>query len=534
MTSGRNSYETITLPTFHTLPSDRNSGREAIVILARLVRTQPLSFGAVRKPGLGLFLGIVTGLLATVGIAYGQSVEENAAALADIILAVDTLWFVVAGILVFFMQAGFGLLEAGFVRVKNTSNILMKNVLDASAGAVVWWAVGFGFAFGGSQGGLVGGDSFFPALGGLTDTSGGVSEAAVFFFQWAFAATAATIVSGALAERTKFSAYLFYTVFVTGIIYPIVIHWGWGGGWLGERGFMDYAGSTLVHSVGAWAGLMGAIMVGPRIGKYVGSEIRAIPGHNMTLATLGMFILWFGWYGFNAGSTLGLSGGLATEAAWIAINTTLAAGTGAIVAMSVAKFRYGKADLGLTVNGALAGLVSITAGCGFVEPWAAILIGGIGGGLVVFAVETFDRIKIDDPVGAISVHGVCGVWGTLAVGLFATAGAAEAWGAPGHGLFMGGGFRALLEQLIGVLSIFAWVTVTSAILFLVIKKTIGLRVSENEELAGLDVQEHGIGAYPEFPTVAPGVAVEISAGEESPAPAGSPAGGGGGGDKQNR
>ncbi len=488
--------------------------------LAGNVRTTPmrthLSFGAVRKPGLGLFLGIITGLLATFGIAYGQSVEENAATLADIVLAVDTIWFVIAGILVFFMQAGFGLLEAGFVRVKNTANILMKNVLDASLGAVVWWAVGFGFAFGGSQGGLIGGNSFFPALGGLTETDG-VSEAAVFFFQWAFAATAATIVSGALAERTKFSAYLFYTVFVTGIIYPIVIHWGWGGGWLGERGFMDYAGSTLVHSVGAWAGMMGAILVGPRIGKYVGSEIRAIPGHNMTLATLGMFILWFGWYGFNPGSTLGLSGGLATEAAWIAINTTLSAGAGAIVAVGIAKLRYGKADLGLTLNGALAGLVSITAGCGFVEPWAALIIGAIGGGIVVFSVEFFDKIRIDDPVGAISVHGSCGVWGTLAVGLFATAGAAEAWGAPGHGLFMGGGVRALGEQAIGVLAIFAWVTVTAGILFFIIKNTIGLRVSENEELAGLDVQEHGIGAYPEFPTVSPGVAVEVSAGEESPA-----------------
>ncbi len=504
--------------------------------LAGNVRTSPawtfVSVGAVRKPGLGLFLGILTGLLATFGIAYGQSVEENAAALADIILAVDTIWFVIAGVLVFFMQAGFGLLEAGFVRVKNTANILMKNVLDASLGAVVWWAVGFGFAFGGSQGGFIGGDSFFPALGGLTDPevieANGVSEAAVFFFQWAFAATAATIVSGALAERTKFSAYLFYTVFVTGIIYPIVIHWGWGGGWLGDRGFMDYAGSTLVHSVGAWAGLMGAILVGPRIGKYVGSEIRAIPGHNMTLATLGMFILWFGWYGFNPGSTLGLSGGLATEAAWIAINTTLSAGAGAIVAVGVAKFRYGKADLGLTLNGALAGLVSITAGCGFVEPWAALIIGAIGGGLVVFSVEFFDKIRVDDPVGAISVHGTCGVWGTLAVGLFATAGAAEAWDAPGHGLFMGGGFRALLEQLIGVLAILGWVTVTAGILFFIIKNTIGLRVPENEELAGLDVQEHGIGAYPEFPTVAPGVAVEVSAMEELPA-AGSPGGGGGGG-----
>ena len=473
-----------------------------------------------KRAAIGLTAGLLTALLATLGIVAAQEADD----IADLILAVDTIWFVIAGILVFFMQAGFGLLEAGFVRVKNTSNILMKNVLDASLGGVVWWAVGFGFAFGTSQGGFIGGHSFFPALGGLTETDG-VSEAAVFFFQWAFAATAATIVSGALAERTKFSAYLFYTVFITGLIYPVVINWGWGGGWLGDLGFMDYAGSTLVHSVGAWAGLAGAFLLGPRIGKYASDgTVTAIPGHNMSMAALGMFILWFGWYGFNPGSTLGLTGGLATEAAWIAINTTLAAGAGAVVAMGVAKVRYGKADLGLTINGALAGLVSITAGCGFVEPWAAVLIGGIGGVLVVFSVAFFDKIRIDDPVGAISVHGTCGVWGTLAVGLFATAGAADAWGAKSHGLFMGGNIEALGVQFAGVLAVLAWTLLTAGILFFVIKKTIGLRVSEAEELAGLDVQEHGIGAYPEFPTVAPGTAVEVSAIEEAPAP--SPAGGG--------
>ena len=487
------------------------------------IRTLPLRSRIPRgakRAGIGLAAGLVTALLATLGIAAAQ----DAAAVADLILAVDTIWYVIAGILVFFMQAGFGLLEAGFVRVKNTSNILMKNVLDASLGGVVWWAVGFGFAFGASQGGFIGGHSFFPALGGLTETDG-VSEAAVFFFQWAFAATAATIVSGALAERTKFSAYLFYTVFITGLIYPVVINWGWGGGWLGAMGFMDYAGSTLVHSVGAWAGLAGAFLLGPRIGKYASDGTpTAIPGHNMSMAALGMFILWFGWYGFNPGSTLGLTGGLATEAAWIAINTTLSAGAGAVVAMSVAKLRYGKADLGLTLNGALAGLVSITAGCGFVEPWAAIIIGSIGGVLVVFSVAFFDRIRIDDPVGAISVHGACGVWGTLAVGLFATAGAADAWGAPSHGLFMGGNIEALGVQIVGILAVLGWTLATAGILFFVIKNTIGLRVSEAEELAGLDVQEHGIGAYPEFPTVAPGTATEVSALEESPAPA--PAGGG--------
>ena len=491
---------------------------------ARLPLGARLPHGA-KRAAIGLTAGLLTALLATLGIVAAQEGDELAGELIGLATAIDTIWFVIAGILVFFMQAGFGLLEAGFVRVKNTTNILMKNVLDASIGSVAWWAVGFGFAFGGSQGGFIGGDSFFPAIGGLTEGDEGVREAAVFFFQWAFAATAATIVSGALAERTKFSAYLFYTVFITGVIYPIVIHWGWGGGWLGEMGFMDYAGSTLVHSVGAWAGLAGAFLLGPRLGKYASDgTVTAIPGHNMSLAALGMFILWFGWYGFNPGSTLGLTGGLATEAAWIAINTTLSAGAGAVVAMTVAKLRYGKADLGLTLNGALAGLVSITAGCGFVEPWAALLIGAIGGVLVVFSVAFFDRIRIDDPVGAISVHGTCGVWGTLAVGLFATAGAAEAWGAPSHGLFMGGNIEALGVQFVGVLAVLGWTLATAGVLFFVIKNTIGLRVSEAEELAGLDVQEHGIGAYPEFPTVAPGTAVEVSALEESTLPAGAESG----------
>ena len=480
------------------------------------LRRPRLARPSLRRGVIGLSAGVATALVFAGGLALAQESE----AVLDLIKAIDTIWFVIAGVLVFFMQAGFGLLEAGFVRVKNTTNILMKNVLDASIGGIVWWVCGFGFAFGSTTGEFIGGDSFFLGLGGLTSGPDEVPTAATFFFQWAFAATAATIVSGALAERTKFSAYLFYTVFITGIIYPIVIHWGWGGGWLDNNGFMDYAGSTLVHGVGAWAGLMGAILVGPRIGKYVDGKPRAIPGHNMTMATLGMFILWFGWYGFNPGSTLGLTGNLAEEAAWIAINTTLAAGAGAVAAMSIAKFRYGKADLGLTLNGALAGLVSITAGCGFVEPWAAVLIGALGGGLVVASVAFFDKVGVDDPVGAISVHGVCGVWGTLATGLFATAAAAEAWGAKSHGLFMGGGFTGLLWQIIGVLAVFGFVTVAAGILFFVIKNTTGLRVSEAEELAGLDVQEHGIGAYPEFPTVAPGTAVEISAGEEAPAPAG--------------
>ena len=473
----------------------------------------------LRKAGLGLAMGLLVGLLAAGGIAFAQDAEETAAALADLIAAVDTFWLLMAGFLVFFMQAGFGLLEAGFVRVKNTSNILMKNVMDASIGIIAYWAIGFGLAYG-TTGSFVGFDKFFVTGASSGDAGaaygllGEVPLFATFFFQWAFAATAATIVSGAMAERTKFSAYLFYTVFITGIIYPVVSHWVWGGGWLSEvgaNGFLDFAGSTVVHSVGAWAGLMGAILVGPRIGKFGRKgETHAIPGHSMPLAALGTLILWFGWFGFNPGSTLALSGGGASLAAFVAVNTTLAAGAGAVTAMGISYLRYHKTDLGLTLNGALAGLVAITAPVGFVDPYAAVIIGSIGGAIVVFSVAMFDRLRIDDPVGAISVHGVVGVWGTLSVGLFATE---QLVGGDTYGLLTGGGIEQLGVQLVGVLAVLAWVVVTSGALFLLIKYTIGLRVSEAEEIAGLDVQEHGIGAYPEFSVAPPGAAVETSAAE---------------------
>ena len=315
-----------------------------------------------------------------------------------------------------------------------------------------------------------------------------------------------------MAERTKFSAYIFYTVFITGIIYPIVPHWIWGGGWLsgiGDNGFLDFAGSTVVHSVGAWAGLMGAIIVGPRIGKFASDgSARAIPGHSMPLATLGMFILWFGWYGFNPGSTLGLSGGCASLAALVAVNTTLSAGAGAAAAEAISKMRYDKTDLGLTINGALAGLVAITAPAGFVDPYAAVIIGLIGGVVVVFSVAMLDKLHIDDPVGAISVHGVVGVWGILAVGLFATQ---RLVGGDDYGLLVGGGIEQLGVQVVGSVAVATWTMVLSGLLFLGIKHTIGLRVSGAEELSGLDVQEHGIGSYPEFGTVIPGAAVETDA-----------------------
>ena len=470
---------------------------------------------SLRRMTLALIMGISLGVLVSGGVIFAQTGDEVADSIADLVAAIDTVWLLIAAFLVFFMQAGFGLLEAGFVRVKNTSNILMKNALDASLGVLVYWAIGFGLAYG-SAGAFAGFDMFFVSAD--SDLGAGASAFGVFgdvplfasfIFQWAFAATAATIVSGAMAERTKFGAYIFYTVFITGIIYPIVSHWIWGGGWLselGDNGFLDFAGSTVVHSVGAWAGLMGAIIVGSRIGKFsADGSARAIPGHSMPLAALGMFILWFGWYGFNPGSTLALSNGGAGLAAFVAVNTTLAAGAGAVAAMAVAKLRYAKADLGLTINGALAGLVAITAGCGFVDPYAAVVIGLVGGGIVVVSVAMIDKLRVDDPVGAISVHGVVGVWGTLAVGLFATE---RLVGGDTYGLLVGGGIQQLGVQIVGILAVAAWTMLTSAILFLAIKYTVGLRVSEAEELAGLDVQEHGIGAYPEFGTVTPGTAVE--------------------------
>ncbi len=476
---------------------------------------------SLQKGGMALALGLVLGALVPLGVAFAQEADDTATQLANLAAAVDAGWVLITATLVIFMQAGFAFVEGGFVRVKNTGNILMKNVLDAALGGMAYWAVGFGLAFG-TAADFMGTDKFFfgssTTGGGLYSAyvpfgeSGAVPFAAFWFFQFAFAATAATIVSGAMAERTKFSAYLFYTVFITGFIYPIVSHWVWGGGWLstlGANGFKDFAGSTVVHSVGGWSALMGAMIVGARIGKYgAKGEVRAIPGHSLPLAVLGTFILWIGWYGFNPGSTLGLSGGFASQAAIVAMNTTLAACAGCAAAMAVTKLRYGKYDIGLTMNGLLGGLVGITAGCAFVEPWAAVVIGAVAGGLVVASVAFFDRLRIDDPVGAISVHAICGVFGTLAVGLFASD---TLLGSDKYGLLVGGGAEQLGVQAVGVLAVAGWALTISGLLFLALKfSPIGLRVSEEEELGGLDVPEHGIGAYPEFPTVVPGAAVETA------------------------
>jgi Amt family ammonium transporter len=426
-----------------------------------------------------VFVGLLTvlmvvGPLASLGVAQEVSVTE-------LVAAIDAVWVIVAAILVMFMQPGFALVEAGFTRAKNAGNIIMKNFMDFAVGSLMYWAVGFGLAYGGSSlGGLVAYGDFFMS---------NPDRSLEWFFQVVFAATAATIVSGAMAERTKFSAYLLYTPFITGFIYPIVTHWVWSGqGWLGDLGYLDFAGSGVVHLVGGVAALAGVLTIGPRIGKYDSNgKPQPLPGHSLTLGALGVFILWFGWYGFNAGSTLAAVG---ADVATVAVTTTLAAGAGALAAM-IAGWTYpvyGRPDVGLTLNGALAGLVGITAGTADVSNVGAVVIGFVAGVIVVISIVGLERIGIDDPVGAISVHGVVGVWGVLAVGVFALEG----------GLFYGGGWDQLGAQAIGVLAIAGWAFVTSSIVFRLIDRVWGIRVTPEEELAGLDRMEHGADAYPEF------------------------------------
>ena len=434
----------------------------------------------------------LTALLLMGLCAVTQAAAEEAT-LAEVVsrfeLAFDMLWLVLAAVLVFFMQAGFAMVESGLSRAKNAGNIMMKNLMDFSAGAVAFWAIGWGLMYGASISGFIGSDQFF--IHGADSTL-----YRDWMFQVVFAATAATIVSGAMAERTKFGGYLIYSVCITAIIYPISGHWIWNGGWLAEFGFHDFAGSTVVHSVGAWAALVGAFFLGARKGKYVQigkkTVVRAIPGHNMPLAALGVFILWFGWYGFNAGSTLS---GTDPDIAHVAVTTTLAAATGAIGAMFSSWKWFGKPDPSMSLNGALSGLVGITAGTWVVSPVGALIIGVVSGVLVVASVELVDKVlHIDDPVGAVSVHGVCGAWGTLAVGLFAD-GVNDA---SIVGLFYGGGVTQLGIQLLGVAAVFAWVVLLSAILFGGLKAIKMLRVDEKEELMGLDIGEHGMESYSGF------------------------------------
>ncbi|MBN1533253.1 MAG: ammonium transporter [Spirochaetes bacterium] len=419
--------------------------------------------------------------------------QETAVAPAATIQPINVVWTLVAAFLVFFMQAGFAMVETGFTRAKNAGNIVMKNMYDFAVGSIVFFILGYGLMFGDSIGGLLGGSKFFlsSASPGSPD---GLWQYAFWLFQCVFAATAATIVSGAMAERTKFVTYLIYSMVISAVIYPISGHWIWGGGWLSNLGFVDFAGSTVVHSVGGWAAMMGSIFLGARIGKYgPDGRPRAIPGHSIPLAALGVFILWFGWFGFNPGST---TSGENLSIGFIAVNTNLAAAAGALAAMATIWIKSGKPDVSMSLNGALAGLVAITAGCASVSPLSSIFIGLIAGIVVVLSVELFDFVfKIDDPVGAISVHGVCGALGTLLVGVFAEAPYA---GEGINGLLYGGGFRLLGIQALGVLSVFAWTVVTTGILFLILKRTIGLRVSKSEELRGLDIEEHGMESYSGF------------------------------------
>jgi Amt family ammonium transporter len=409
--------------------------------------------------------------------------------------ALDTIWVIIAGCLVMWMQAGFALVECGLTRAKNAVNICMKNLLDFSFGSILFWIIGFSLMFGagGSWNGFWGGlDGMF--LRGGDEAFPGIAWALVpldakFFFQLVFAATTATIVSGAMAERTKFVSYMVYSVIVSAIIYPISGHWIWGEGWLAsmETPFSDFAGSTVVHSCGGWLALAGAIVLGPRIGKFAADgSPRAIPGHNLVLVTLGVFILWLGWFGFNPGSTMSADAGAIAS---ITVNTNAAAAMAAIAAIFTAKALFGKWEGTMALNGALAGLVAITAPCASVTTGASILIGLVAGILVVFSVLGIEKIlKVDDPVGAISVHGVCGAWGTLSLGLFATEG----------GLFNGGGSAQLVSQAIGVVAVFAWAFGTGMVLFLLVKNTIGLRVTPEEEREGLDFGEHGNEAYHGF------------------------------------
>ncbi len=413
------------------------------------------------------------------------TIMSNADAVARVQTNLDYVWTLVAAALVFFMQAGFAMVETGFTRAKSAVNIMMKNLMDFSMGSLFFWAIGFGIMFGATKTGWFGTTGFF-----LSDfTVGGDPWVLAFWmFQCVFAATAATIVSGAMAERTRFTGYLIYSAALCAFIYPVFGSWAWGSllngnGWLEGLGFIDFAGSTVVHSVGGWAALAGAIVLGPRIDKYgKDGKPRAIPGHNIPLAALGVFILWLGWFGFNPGST---TAGI-TDIAMIFVNTNLAAAAGAVLAMLTSWVIFKKPEIGMSLNGALAGLVGITAGCANVTPGSSVIIGAIAGVLVVLSVLFFDRIRVDDPVGAISVHGVCGAWGTLAAGLFNIEGVTA---------------KIIGVQLTGIAAAFIWAFGAAFILFKLIDMTVGLRVSKEEEIEGVDITEHGGHAYNDFQTM---------------------------------
>ena len=417
----------------------------------------------------------------------------------DLATSVDVGWTLVAAALVFFMQAGFAMVETGFTRAKNAGNIIMKNLMDFSLGTPIFWVLGFGIMFGAAS----------PFFGGFDFFADGVVGEGynwtTLSFQTVFCATAATIVSGSMAERTKFSAYCIYSMVISAVIYPVSGHWIWGGGWLAELGFHDFAGSTAVHMVGGVAALVGAAILGPRIGKYTkDGKARAIPGHSLTLGALGCFILWFCWFGFNGGSTVALSGGGAEVASRVFVTTNMAAAVATVTVMCITWIRYKKPDVSMTLNGSLAGLVAITAGCDMVTPMGSAIIGICAGFAVVFGIEFVDqKLKVDDPVGAVGVHCINGALGTILTGFFAYYNGTEA---RPLGVFYGGGFHFFGIQVLGVAAVIAWVAITMTIVFNIIKHTIGLRVSEAEEIMGLDKPEHGLSsAYADFMPVVPTV-----------------------------
>ena len=415
----------------------------------------------------------------------------------------DNLWVFIAGILVFFMQAGFALVEAGLTRSKNVANIMAKNIADMCIGVLAFYAIGYAFAYGDGGGWFIGGNSYFLSGSSLFEITDGLSGATDFFFQVVFAATAVTIASGAMAGRTKFSAYLLFSALMTAFIYPVVVHWTWGGGLIakfnapdgwnigGSGVYSDFAGSGIVHLTGGVAALMGAIALGPRLGKYgPDGKPRAIPGHNIVFTVIGVFILWLGWFGFNPGSELAADGYVMS----VAVNTLIAAAAGGAVSARVVVMKTGKPDVGMVGNGVLGGLVGITAGCGAFNTFGSLITGAVAGSLVVFSVLFIEKKGIDDPVGAVSVHGTCGIWGVLSIGLFARYDDAFL-GRDDAGLFYGGGLDQLWVQFLMVLIIITWTAIAAGIAFQIIKKTTGLRVSPEEEAAGLDISEHGAAGY---------------------------------------
>jgi len=458
--------------------------------------TEGVHTAAYRKILIPLFL-LLFPLITTAQTSVPEEVS-NADKIAELSTGLNTVWMLLAAMLVFFMQPGFALVEAGFTRSKNTANILMKNLVDFMVGSILFWFIGFGLMFG--VGDVFGTPHLFNLDAMDNIIQNGLPIEGFLIFQTVFCATSATIVSGAMAERTKFSMYLAYTIAISVLIYPVSGHWTWGGGWLSNADpdsfmmsvfgytFHDFAGSTVVHSVGGWIALVGAAILGPRLGKYgKDGKSKAIPGHNLTLACLGVFILWFGWFGFNPGSQLAAAGyGDQTAISHVFLTTNLAACTGGFLALLVSWIKYGKPSLSLTLNGILAGLVGVTAGCDLVSPMGAALIGAICGTVMIFAVEFIEhRLKIDDPVGASSVHGVCGSLGTILTGLFAVEG----------GTFYGGGFGFLGAQIFGVIIVGGWAALMGYIIFKVLDKVHGLRVPARIEEEGLDIYEHGESAY---------------------------------------